>query len=325
MFTFVTISYNQERFIVEHLESIKYQIENFGANQRFEYVLSDDGSSDSTIQLAEKWIESNDELFAKVHLLRSNENRGIVQNYLRGTSQIETEAHKVLAGDDLFYRNDVFGVIGDYDLVMSPVIKHENAHVTGHMGIDHLIPRKDIRSLESLIRMGNYFNAPGLFMTTELVRDSGLKNAIARYKWIEDLPTWHYLFTQKNDLRINISKVPYVLYRTSHGISMNKRNARHSEFDAEQRRMAKDLDLKAFRYPKYVNPYRYYMKYLDLKHRYYDSKWNQEIIEANEIMRREINEAPDYINDIRKKAADFYTSIGREDLYELQLIAKDKN
>lgn len=325
MFTFVTISYNQERFIVEHLESIKYQIENFGANQRFEYVLSDDGSSDSTIQLAEKWIESNDELFAKVHLLRSNENRGIVQNYLRGTSQIETEAHKVLAGDDLYYRNDVFGVIGDYDLVMSPVIKHENAHVTGHMGIDHLIPRKDIRSLESLIRMGNYFNAPGLFMTTELVRDSGLKNAIARYKWIEDLPTWHYLFTQKNDLRINISKVPYVLYRTSHGISMNKRNARHSEFDAERRRMAKDLDLKVFRYPKYVNPYRYYMKYLDLKHRYYDSKWNQEIIEANEIMRREINEAPDYINDIRKKAADFYTSIGREDLYELQLIAKDKN
>lgn len=325
MFTFVTITFNQEHFIIEHLESIRYQIENFGGNQCFEYVLSDDGSRDCTMQLVQKWLDLNGELFKEVHLLGSNENRGIVQNYLRGTSQVETEAYKALAGDDLFYKNDIFSVIGDYDLVMSPVIKYGEYYVSGSIGIERLMEHKDIRSLERLIKITNFFNAPGAFMNPELIQDPGLRNALVKYRWIEDVPTWHYLFTQKNDIRISINKLPYVLYRTSDGISTNKGNSRRPEFEEEQRRMREDLDLKAFRYPKYINPYKYYLKYLDLKHRFYDSKWNRDILDANEIIRKEINEAPDYINHIRTKADAFYKSIGREDLYELKLIKKGTN
>jgi hypothetical protein len=36
MFTFVTITYNHEKYIIEHLESIKYQIENFSKGKQDE-------------------------------------------------------------------------------------------------------------------------------------------------------------------------------------------------------------------------------------------------------------------------------------------------
>ena len=63
MFTFLTITYNQENLIIEHLEGIKYQIENHGKNHRFKYILGDDCSTDSTVKLVEEWIKLNSKLF----------------------------------------------------------------------------------------------------------------------------------------------------------------------------------------------------------------------------------------------------------------------
>ncbi|WP_288927434.1 glycosyltransferase, partial [uncultured Trichococcus sp.] len=59
MFTFVAITYNHEKYIIEHLESIKYQIENFSKGKQVNLVISDDGSMDNTMLYAQQWIERN--------------------------------------------------------------------------------------------------------------------------------------------------------------------------------------------------------------------------------------------------------------------------
>lgn len=50
----LVISYNSERYIIETLDSIKNQ-----TYERIQLVLSDDGSRDQTMKIAEEWIQKN--------------------------------------------------------------------------------------------------------------------------------------------------------------------------------------------------------------------------------------------------------------------------
>lgn len=320
MFTFLTISYNQEKFIIEHLESIKYQIKNFGNNEEFKYILSDDCSKDSTVFLVKKWIQINSDLFKEVKILTNDENKGIVDNYLRGIGAVNTLNFKGLAGDDLIYKNNIFEAITNFDLVFTPLIRFNEKEIKGCITINHLLPYRKQEYLRELIKLDNCFNAPGSFISQELVQDNELRNFISKYKWIEDLPQWYYLLTYRDDIKIGIKETPYILYRTASGISSNKKHRKHDMFDNERNEIRKQLDLKLYRYPKYINPFKYYAKFLNLKLEYYDNKFNKEVIKANKIMEKEISQAPEYLNYIRIKAYEFYKSIGREELYGQPII-----
>ena len=118
MFTFVAITYNHEKYIIEHLESIKYQIENFSKGKQVNLVISDDGSMDNTMLYAQQWIERNKYLFSEVELLTSEKNQGIIKNYLRATAAIKTPTYKLLAGDDLYYKNDIFEIVETFDYML---------------------------------------------------------------------------------------------------------------------------------------------------------------------------------------------------------------
>ena len=107
-FTFVMLTYNQEQYVVEHLESIKYQIEHFGQNIKINFILADDASNDKTAYKVKKWIESNQNLFFSVKFIIAVENRGIVSNVISALKNIKTEYYKILAGDDIYFRNNVF-------------------------------------------------------------------------------------------------------------------------------------------------------------------------------------------------------------------------
>ena len=57
----LVISYNSERYIIETLDSIKNQ-----TYERIQLVLSDDGSRDQTMKIAEEWIQKNGKRFESV-------------------------------------------------------------------------------------------------------------------------------------------------------------------------------------------------------------------------------------------------------------------
>lgn len=324
MFTFLTITYNHEKFIIEHLESIKYQIENYGKDNEFKYILSDDCSKDTTVSLVKEWIRMNSHLFKEVKILINKNNKGIVANYLVGTGAINTYKYKLLAGDDLFYRNNIFEAIQKYDLVFTPLIRFSETQFERDGRINYLLVHKTIKNIRRLHTLNNYSYAPSLFMSRELIQNPGLRQFISKYKWIEDIPQIYYLLNHITDINININKIPYILYRTSHGVSKNLEDNKYStikdEFTEEAKCIAKDLDLKLIKYPKYINPYRYYSKYLHLKLKYYDNFYNEEVVEANNIMENELKQAPEYLNHIKAKAYEFYKSIGKEELYGQPII-----
>lgn len=90
------ITYNSIRFIEETLNSIKRQT--YG---KIELIISDDHSTDGTIEFCEKWIEHNNSRFVRTVLLVSNENHGISANANKAFYVAHGEWIKGLAGDDV--------------------------------------------------------------------------------------------------------------------------------------------------------------------------------------------------------------------------------
>lgn len=317
--TFLTISYNQKNYIIEHLESIKYQIEHYGEKQEYKFILSDDCSNDGTVDLVKKWIKANNNLFIDVKILTSDENLGVVQNYLRGASYIDTKIFKILAGDDLYFKNNICEVIECYDVVFTPIITFGRNGKLNCESVNLLLTLNKIKDFKKLINIWNFFNAPGSFMTTEVVNDSGLRKFMSSFKWIEDAPQWYYLLNYKKNLNVKIKTKPYILYRNSDGISMNKENSKFDAYTQERNLMNSKLKFKLTKYPKFINLYRYYVKYLVIKSKYFDAKFNKKVIQANEIIKNEIIVTPDYLKEIRKKSFEFYISIGEEELYNFAM------
>jgi hypothetical protein len=315
MFTFIIISYNHENYIIEHLESIKYQIKCFGKDKEIQLVISDDYSQDRTIEIANKWLDINNGLFSAIKILQSDNNRGIVNNYLRGISAITCGEYKSLAGDDLYYKNNIFEVLKKHDLVFTPLIAFDDDVIDNMSSMSLLVQYNRKKQISNILKYSNLISAPGVFAKLELSKDDEMIKFVSQYKWIEDFPKWYYIFNLRKDaidykLEIN----PYIMYRTTSGIT-NSCNIKNKEYITEVEKMKKDFGMRLEKYPKYINPYRYYWKFINLKHIYFDMKYNSELIELNKIMREEISKSADYLNAIRNKAYEFYKLVGKEEFY----------
>ena len=89
-------TYNSSKFIIDTLESIKAQ-----TYKNIELIISDDASSDNTIDICKEWIETNRSRFVNVHLLTIEKNTGIPANMNRSIPYLTGKWVKACAGDDV--------------------------------------------------------------------------------------------------------------------------------------------------------------------------------------------------------------------------------
>lgn len=90
------ITYNSEKYVVEALESAKAQ-----TYRNIELVVSDDCSTDNTVDLVHKWIDENKGRFVNVRLLTVDHNTGVTGNVSRARKTYNGEWVKEIAGDDV--------------------------------------------------------------------------------------------------------------------------------------------------------------------------------------------------------------------------------
>ena len=224
-FTFICVSYNQEKLITEHLDSIKQIVESFGGGIENDLLVADDFSKDNTAEVARKWIEENKSFFRRAEVLPTDANMGTVKNLYRAIDSCDTEEFKILAGDDKYNNYDIYSVydkIGD-EIVVTPVLPF------GDLGDD---PKKLINSfkmsyrtamaynaknkLGKLLIFRNYLFAPGVFVPSKFWRDGEVRELLSNFTYIEDIPMWMKLiYDRKTPVRFE--PVPYVSYRVDAG------------------------------------------------------------------------------------------------------------
>lgn len=225
--TFAIITYNNEKYILDHLNSIIYQIINFGNNYNINLIIGDDCSTDKTLIIIDKWLENNSHYFENIRILRRNKNYGIVSNYLEIIENIETKSFRLLAGDDLYYKENIFEIenfFKNYDIVFSNPIRFIDSEeiFDKHSEIDFLYAEKYINNINSANLSKNIFKHPGAFYKKELINKE-IKEILSEYIMIEDLPLLYSLTEKSRGLKIIFLEKRYVLYRINDSsITYNK-------------------------------------------------------------------------------------------------------
>jgi len=131
----VAISYNQERYVEETLNSIKAQ-----TYPNIQLIISDDGSTDNTKKIIAEWIAQN---YSSAIFLNHSKNRGVNQNYNSTIPCIKGEYVKLIGCDDVLLPDTIeiimqkfFELPSDYGVIYGDMFRiDENSNLIDEVGL----------------------------------------------------------------------------------------------------------------------------------------------------------------------------------------------
>lgn len=216
LISIVVVTYNVSKYVLETLESIKEQTYN-----NIELIITDDCSTDKTVEICSEWLEKNSSHFKNARLITSSVNTGITANRNRGNLAATGVWIKHVDGDDKLLpscvedyvkyvtenptKNIVFSplsVFGEGDLDKWRTLLHSNFEYAFSLS-----PR-DFKILLCKICL---FPAPSLFINAEYFREVGGYDESIRD--LEDWPFW--VKTAFNGAQFAYIETPEVDYRIS--------------------------------------------------------------------------------------------------------------
>jgi len=224
LFTFGVFAYNQEKEVVQTLNSIKYQIITFGRNFICNLIITDDCSKDNTVKNIDYWIENNSELFCRIVKRYNAENKGTVDNYHFILDKIGSEPFKIIAGDDLISGNNIFDTfknVGKHTLYTGyRVFFSEECGVYDSDKYAYLQfymnnKKMNKKQLIKLFKMGHIISTPQTLYHKRLYDESQANDLNSQFRIFEDNPTWYAMFKNIDDLEVVFSTNNLVLYRIS--------------------------------------------------------------------------------------------------------------
>lgn len=221
----IAVTYNSSSFIIENLESIYNQ-----TWSDIELIITDDNSTDNTVDICRQWLEKKDRRFHKTKVCISKVNTGVSGNANRGLKEATGQWIKCMAGDDallpdalndnmLFISSHpeirvLFSKVNNYYEFFTPA-NYLGTSPQGEIREDSLLSWD--RSAESQYKMlllsDRIHFTPSAFMHRKTLLSVG--GFDDRIRWMEDHPLW-----------LNLTKNGHKLYFMDKG-TVNYR--RHSQ------------------------------------------------------------------------------------------------
>ena len=103
----IVITYNSAKYVLETLESALAQ-----TYRKIELIVSDDCSTDDTVEACRNWIDKHRDRFVRSELLTAEKNTGISPNCNRGVGAAQGEWVKLIAGDDILTPQCIEAFVG---------------------------------------------------------------------------------------------------------------------------------------------------------------------------------------------------------------------
>lgn len=215
--TCVVYTYNSSATIIETLESIKAQ--NY---QNIKLIVSDDCSTDNTVDMCRLWMDINVDRFISTRLLTVKENTGTSGNANRGWDACDTEWLKSIAGDDLLLPNCIKDNMEyvknhpDAIFVFSKVqtfgstAAHRKRHET--KVIDYSFFEMSPKEQLERIKYGSCLPTAANFYNIKKIRELGIRHD-ERIPLLEDRPKWINVI--KKGIKFHFFDKVTVLYRLS--------------------------------------------------------------------------------------------------------------
>jgi len=237
----IVITYNSKKYVIETLESAKSQ-----TYSNVELIVSDDCSTDNTVEICRKWIDENKERFIRTELISALKNTGIPANCNRGIKEARGEWVKFIAGDDQFESNAielVMDFVNHYPHIkaLDSKVKVFNQDLSK---LESTMNEKrssffdeDINDSSQLTLLANNLNNKrlistlGVFLRHDLLTQSG--GFDEDYPLLEDTPMWYKILRSGNKFYF-LDAYTMIYRRHSDSISFNDKTKSRivlSEFD----------------------------------------------------------------------------------------------
>jgi len=209
----VVITYNSSKFVLETLESAKEQ-----SWQNVELIITDDCSTDNTVEICQNWMDKNKTRFVNAKLVTAERNTGIAPNANRGMKASKGEWVKFIAGDDLLLPNCIEELIHYLKMNKNLPIKFlvhgilpfkNGTQFKVVFPPDEFIENDAHHQLIYLLKRGNCISGSAFFLERlKLIELGGFDES---YVMFEDFPlTLKYT---RNNYKIWIIKKPLFKYR----------------------------------------------------------------------------------------------------------------
>jgi glycosyltransferase involved in cell wall biosynthesis len=230
----IIVTYNSAKFVLKTLESALNQ-----SYQNLELIISDDCSTDETVNLCNQWLEKNKLRFTRSELITTTLNSGISPNCNRGVQKATADWIKIIAGDDELLPNCIADNVTFIEnnkearFIFSKMIKfnekngkkefYENFPVESHKILFNTHAKIQY---QNLITDNLVCPAPASFIHRQSLIQLGTFNE--QYPFIEDYPLW-VKCTLHNYPLYYFDKAT-VLYRKGESLTQTGSYWRHSLF-----------------------------------------------------------------------------------------------
>ena len=209
LMSIVVITYNSSKTVIDTLESAKAQ-----TYQNIELIISDDGSTDDTVEICNNWLEKNKDRFISTELITVSANTGIPANCNRGFIAAKGEWLKGIAGDDALLPDCIelnYNYVTEnkeIDILLSEMELYNNTftdeNLTGYFRIDKSNSFFTSESsadyqFRKLLIADIISVTPTLFINKSIIEKEGYFDE--RFRHVEDYPFW-----------LKITKLGYKIY-----------------------------------------------------------------------------------------------------------------
>ena len=230
LITVVVLAYNSSSTIIETLNSVKEQT--YG---NIELIITDDGSSDSTIDICRKWLDLNGRYFYDYNLITTEFNTGLPANCNRALNASKGEWIKFIAGDDALKKkcieenikyistNSEIEILQTNADMYIEVFEEANFKNTLPVNFKEFFDIKEGKSQYNFLKnVGYALCTPAMFIKTSIIKKVGGYDE--RFRLMEDLPLW--LNLTKSGVRFFYHPVSTVNFR-SHDKSVTREGKKY--------------------------------------------------------------------------------------------------
>lgn len=223
-FSFMVLTYNHEKYIVEHLESIKFLILTYGKNIKFQIIINDDASSDSTIKIVDNWLLMNASIFSSVDKIYNTKNIGTCSSVVNILDRVQSEYSKLTAGDDVYSYENLFesaSLLNDYEIVSGIPLYLENGSLRMWKGdLFNLLATNVVYKGQPLIDRFKGFsfnNAPNMLYSSKVFKNKDILKFVDDFDVVEDFPLQVATSIFIKNPIFHLEKKTFVYYRRTPG------------------------------------------------------------------------------------------------------------
>ncbi len=232
-FAFLILVFNHELYVIEHLESIKYLVLTHGDNIEVDLIISDDYSTDKSVDYINKWLDINFNLFNRVIKLFNSENLGTSKCLINLLSANVANKCKITAADDIYsYENIFLDEAFSRGIVMQsgfPLMLLNGSLKESYLSNFLQIATNEIYTKDDLIYRFKHFslnNAPNIFYEVKCLENISIISFLNKFDVVEDWPIQIQIARKYPKMKFELIDKVFVYYRRTIGstyIVANKR------------------------------------------------------------------------------------------------------